>query len=367
MKVLDLRSCWVRAGLALWRNSRREVPVSSALGSGLGLADAWMARRARGRDAAATGRPWLISIGNLALGGTGKTPVVGRLAADLASRGRRGAILVRGYGSQLPGPLFVGPDTAGAGDEARWHARALADSDWKVCQARSRPDGLRWLLERESGLDYVLLEDAFQTARLPRHLDVLIVDSWRTAETGGVPVLRPATGPVFPWGPWRETARGAERADLLLVETTGDAPASSIHGQPVATFARASRLVDPRSGANGAAEPPGGSWAALSGIAHPDRFESGAAALLGSEPGLAVRGGDHQRYDAATVGHILEEMARADAELLVTTAKDWVKLEELWPAGRPVRVVELDLEWGRRNALPDWVEERIGSLSPEGA
>lgn len=360
MRILDLRPCWVRWALAAWRRSSERLDETSALGSGLGLADAWIERRARRRDPAPSSGPWLISIGNLALGGTGKTPVTGKLAADLALRGHRGAVLVRGYGSPLRGPLRVEPETPQAGDEARWHAAALAGSSWWVCQARSRPEGLRWLLRQDPNLDYVLLEDAHQTARLPRHLDILLLDRWRTADDRVEPTLQPATGPIFPWGPWRESAAGAGRADYLLIESGAQVPARSVDGLPVGTFARSLRLVAPLGEGPADPELP---WAAVSGIAHPERFEAGARTMLSGQLRLAVRGGDHQRYDPAIVGRIGEEMRKAGAELLVTTAKDWVKLAPLWPVGRPARVVDLDLAWGKRNALPDWIEERVGSLS----
>ena len=359
MKVLDLRPWWVRSALAGWRRGSVSGPAGR-----LTLADRWIGRRAARREPLADAAPWLISIGNLALGGTGKTPVVGALAAELARRGRRGAILVRGFGSGLHGPVRVTGDLAAAGDEARWHAAALAGTPWLVCQSRDRLAGLRWLRTQAPDLEFVLLEDAHQTARLPRHLDVVILDRWECETGPDGERLSPRTGPVFPAGPWRESAHGARRADSLLVESADPVPETSVDGQPVGAFERRLRLRAPEgSGPEAQGSRP---WAALSGIARPERFERGVSQVLGKAPGLAVRCGDHQHYDRKRVARVRREMERAGIGLLVTTAKDWVKLEALWPAGAEVLIADLELRWGNRNALPDWIEERVGSLSAGG-
>ncbi len=356
MKVLDLRPWWVRTALAAWRRG------GGVRSGGRTLADHWIGRRVQRRDPLPAGPPWLVSVGNLALGGTGKTPVVGKLAADLASRGRRGAILVRGFGSSLRGPALVTPQHAAAGDEARWHAACLENTGWLVCQSRDRVAGLRWLRDRYPELDYVLLEDAHQTAGLPRHLDVVILDRWTIENESGQ--LIAGTGRVFPAGPWRESAQGAVRADLLLVEAQDPVPAGSDHGQPVGSFARRLSLREARTA--GTRIPDSRRWAALSGIAHPDRFEAGVAEELGCSPVLTVRCGDHQQYRESLLARIISEMEQAGADTLVTTAKDWVKLESLWPAGSAVLIADLELEWGQKNALPDWIEERVGSVVPRG-
>ena len=368
MKVVDLRPWPVRLALAGWKRSGNlSIPVSRTpvtcyaadwYGS---LLDRIMARRVNGRPAPPPSRPFLVSVGNLALGGTGKTPVVGALAIALAERGLKGAILTRGFGSDLAGPLVVHPGDPLAADEARWHAGQLSECGWTVVQSRSRPRGLLFLLDLLPGLDVVLLEDAHQTADLARHLDVAIVDSWARQESSGQEFLLSRTGPIFPFGPWRETAAGAKRAGILLIETEETIPAISTSGQPVAVFHRRVKLRDPHAPAGETASP--GRWAGLSGVAHPHRFEQAAAQAVGSEPSVVIRCSDHVQYTTGLVGRILQEMEKTGTDQLVTTAKDWVKLEGLWPGRIPVQVADLAIVWGEENALPDLVEKRVQSLT----
>ncbi len=347
MKVLDLR---VRAARD-WQR-RGEQGVRTADGSGqpwwVRGAATWMDRiqayRVSQRPAPPPD-PWIVSVGNLALGGTGKTPVVAKLARDLAAAGHRGCVLTRGYGSPLAGPLRVDADNPGAGDEARMLAADLADCGWTVVQSRNRRRGLSWLIERIPEARIVLLEDGHQT-RVGRHLDILIVDSWQVPEAALVPV----TGAVFPFGPWRESARGAARADLVLVEESNPLATTAV-GQPVTGFQR--RLVlDPM-------ERPDRGWAALSGVARPQRFEVDVAAVLGRPADLAIRCDDHATYDSPMVARITSAMRDTGSPTTVTTAKDWIKLKDVWPRDLPVLVAAQELVWTGAKALPDLVRERL--------
>jgi tetraacyldisaccharide 4'-kinase len=311
-----------------------------------------MARRLARRDAPPPDL-FVVSIGNLALGGTGKTPVTLALANDLAARGRRGAVLTRGFGSRLGGPVRVRPDDVLAGDEARLMAAGLADSDWPVVQARHRPAGLAWLRREHPDREVVLAEDAHQTAGLGRQLDVVILHRWRREGA----VVHPEPGPVVPFGPWRESARGAERAGIWVVETDEPAQLRGVTGQAVATFSRRVSLVTPAGWAEAPADAP---WAALAGIARPESFERGATTLLGRPPALAVRPGDHAAYGPRVARRIAAALDGAGARVLVATAKDWIKLREFWDPGRPVLVAELEIVWGGHDAtLPALVGERL--------
>ena len=97
-----------------------------------GLHARFMARRVAAR-AAPPEDVFVVSVGNIALGGTGKTPVTLALARDLDRRGRRGAILTRGFGSRLKGPLPVDAGNGLAGDEARLMAAGLLLRRWNKC------------------------------------------------------------------------------------------------------------------------------------------------------------------------------------------------------------------------------------------
>jgi tetraacyldisaccharide 4'-kinase len=348
MTVFDLRPWPVR----LWSPSSRW--------GGTGLAPAWtgmladrlVARRVHRRERPSD-RVKVLSVGNLAFGGTGKTPVVAALARDLAARGHQGAILTRGYGSPLAGPLEVGPDTAAAGDEARMTAALLAGTGWMVLQARDRLAGLAALEDALPAGSVVILEDGHQTAGVGRHLDVVILDRWRQGPAG---VLLPGTGPVMPLGPWRESAAGAARAGVWLIEEP-EPPALGAGGAAVTGFTRNLRLAatDGRP-----AGEPAAPWAALSGIARPERFESAVGDRMGRAPLLAIRCADHEAFGHRTRQRIFGALRAAGRPAVIMTAKDWIKLKEWWPDDLPALLALQDVAWTGAKALPDLVEERLG-------
>lgn len=355
MNVLDLRPWPVR----LWsgRSGGRgpgAAWVSRVTGA---AADALVARRVARRAPPPAGLR-VVSVGNLAFGGTGKTPVTAALASALAGAGRAGAVLTRGYGSAVADAIVVDPERDTAGDEARLLARLLAPLGWPVMQARDRRRGLNLLAGSLPADAVVLLEDGHQTAGVGRDLDVLILDRWREERRNGVPILEPATGPVMPLGPWRESVRGARRAAIWLVEDDAP-PGDGAGGHAVAGFARDLVLAAP----DGAplARPADGPWAAVSGIARPERFEAGVAALLGREAALAVRCTDHAPYGPALLARVVAAVRGAGAPLTVTTEKDWIKLAGRWPADLPLAVARLTVRWTGGRALPDLVGERLAN------
>lgn len=344
MKVLDLRS----TARKVWFRAQRRAPSPWWCRPSDRAVDAVQGWRVSRRAEPGPG-PLVVSVGNLAVGGTGKTPVVVRLAADLAARGHTGCVLTRGYGSALAGPLVVEADNGRAGDEARMMAAQLSTCGWPVVQSRRRSAGLSWLKQQEQIPHVVLLEDGHQT-RVGRHLDILIVDTWRQGSRG----LEVLTGPVLPFGPWRESARGADRAGILLVETE-DPPEQAVGGRQVAGFGR--RLVLPGMPAGS------GDWAALSALARPERFEDDAATALGRPPLFAVRCDDHSPYSEALLERITSALREAGSPCTVTTRKDWTKLAGLWPGDLPVVVGDQETLWTGTPTLPELVGERLAEAA----
>ncbi len=354
--IIDARGPARRAADALWRRAAAG-PAWARLGERLTsplLATALRLRvRRRGLPPP---RPLIVSVGNLALGGTGKTPVICALAADLAARGVRGAVVTRGHPSRLRGPLLVDPACTLAGDEARLLAARLPG--WPVVQARDRLAGMARVRRLEPPPEIVLLEDAHQSAGVPRHMDILLLDRWRCGEGTGGRIV-PLAGPVVPWGPYREGAAGAGRAHVWMVELAdvdSACPAGGEFDPAVAAFSRRLRLERP--------PPPGQAYAVISGIARPEAFEMGCARLLGRSPCLAVRADDHAAYRPAEVAGWLEAGRGRGAGCWLTTAKDALKLAALWPEDPPLRTVELDIVWAGKRTLPDLVGERLPHRGP---
>ncbi len=287
-------------------------------------------------------RPRLVSVGNLVAGGTGKTPVVLDLVRRLGGAGLRVAVLTRGHGGRAAGPLRVEPGDPNCGDEARLLAAALPAVT--IIQSRRRREGLDFLLRDDPACDLVLLEDAHQTAGLPRHLDVLVLDRWE--RVAGLVVPSPARR--LPWGPGRESVAGATRARLWLVEARDgvDEQLRGPAGVVVLAFARREVWSD------GKAPDRGAPYAVVSGIARPERFERACGRLCGAPPVLAVRCADHAAYDRRRVARLLAEGSRRGAACWLTTAKDRVKLSDVWPSGAPpLFTVGLELTWQGPDAV----------------
>lgn len=367
MKILDLRPGKVRVMSRIWG---RKPSVSGRMEGGPGtphavarwagqVADRFMGRRVAGRRLDEDG-PSIVSVGNLALGGTGKTPVVATLAADLAEAGEQGAILTRGFGSPLAGPLTVEPGNVLAGDEARLMALAMVSHSWPVVQARRRTRGLAFIRERYPETTVVIVEDGHQTAGLGRHLDVVILDGWTVTAGADDSRVDAVTGPVMPFGPWRESSAGADRAGIWLLETDQEVPDAGSGGQAVTRFERQITLYSPLGNPRG--DQPAGPCAVLSGIARPEGFEKTLEKKLDREPVLAIRCGDHVEYTPRLVTRITQAVREAKADFLVTTAKDWIKLEPFWPAGQEILVTDLTISWGRGKTLPELVGERLGII-----
>src|SRR5690348_7442624 len=127
-----------------------------------------------------------LSVGNVTVGGTGKTPVAAWIAAELIDRGARPAIVLRGYGD----------------DEPLVHARL--NPDVPVIVAPDRLEGIA--RAAASGADVAVLDDAFQHRRAQRTADIVLVSAERWTRT---PRLLPA-------GPWRESLRALRRTSMIL-------------------------------------------------------------------------------------------------------------------------------------------------------
>ena len=257
----------------------------------------------------------VVSIGNLAVGGTGKTPTVAFLCRLAKERGRTPGVLARGYG-RAPG--------ARLNDEGELLQRRMP---WLLQeQDPDRVAAGRRLLER--GADFVVLDDGFQHRRLHRDLDVVCLDAR----------LPFGNGQCLPAGDLREFRSGLRRADVLLLTRAGSlAPehrADRVHGLrriagrdlPVHFCEhRPSELVRRPDGANEPATALRGRRVVLlSAIARPGGFRATAAAL-GAEIVGEFAHRDHHTFTERELEAAVEHARRSDAELL-TTEKDDARL-----------------------------------------
>jgi tetraacyldisaccharide 4'-kinase len=325
-----VRSWWAAAPLPILK------PLGALYGRGAGLRRKFHAAFGRAERAA---RP-VISLGNLTVGGSGKTPLALTLAGLFLEQGRRPAILSRGYGRRprCSGPLVVsrgaGPlaGPAESGDEPWLMAADLPALRVVVDKDRRRAARIA-VTELEA--DVLILDDGFQYLSLAADCRILLA-----------PGRRPfGNGAVLPAGPLREPL-AAHRLAHILVSTGGPAPAPELaalaQGRPVFTAVHRPRGWRPLGG--GELRPPealaGRPALAFCGLGRPDSFQQTLRQL-----GLDIRRflalADHQAYGRRLLAGLERAFTASGAEFMVTTAKDAVKLPPDWPW--PVLALQTEL------------------------
>lgn len=279
----------------------------------------WAAATAR---RIANGRPVdpgvpVICVGNVTVGGTGKTPIVREIARRLAARGVAAHVLSRGYGGRLEGPLQVDPGghaSADVGDEPLMLAQ-----DLPVWVARDRAAGA--LAAVHAGARAIVMDDGHQNPSVKKALSLVVVDG----ETRGREWPF-GDGKVFPAGPLREPlSAGLSRADAVVVLLPADvgAPDAELLAQLGATPVLTAHLEP-------AAAPPEGPQIGFAGVGKPWKVER-ALKAAGCELSDFAPFPDHADYDEATLARLSERAAGFGAGL-VTTEKDWVRLPPAWRA-----------------------------------
>ena len=305
----------------------------------------------------------VVSIGNLVVGGSGKTPLTALVARLLAEAGERPAVLSRGYARTAPdeGVTVVSDgrrlraDLARAGDEPLLLARSLPGVAVLVCADRFLAGRLA---EQHLGATVHVLDDGFQHMQLARDVNLLIVDR--------ADVERPR---LLPSGRLREPLSAARAADAVLVTGADEEQVTEVAERlGVAEAFALHRDVEPAveetvDGPRPLA--PGARVLVVSGIARPDRFVAEAV-----EGGFDVAGelafGDHHPYVAADVARIAQQARAASAAIVLTTEKDLVRLLPLrpWPFRLAVRPMSVRVEPADRFA--EWLLERVQTAASGG-
>ena len=277
----------------------------------------------------------VISVGNLSMGGTGKTPVVAAIARWLIGAGHRPSILTRGYGREdaADGVVVIDRDTmvGQAGDEPLMLSRQVPGAT--VCVSPDRYLG--GVLAEKLGCTVHVLDDGFQHIELARDLDILVTT------IGEIP-----NGRVIPRGRLREPQDAAARAHFLVVTdaTAGAASAEAWALGISQSCGCVRRLGDPV----GIREPGAGSREfkvlAVAGIANPERFVT-SLREAGHNVVDAMMFADHHRYSPKDLLEIESKMRVAGADAVFTTDKDAVRFEMLttpFPLYRVPLIVEFD-------------------------
>ncbi len=312
----------------------------------------------------------VISVGNLSVGGTGKTPMVQWIARTLAESGVHPAIALRGYmphGGQDRRPSSTKPSGTGVppvspqppsssslhySDEAALYCEALPGVPLAIGAKRAETLAA---LRREHEFDCAILDDGFQHRFVARDLDVVLIDSTRD----------PTDEPCLPAGWQREPISSLKRADVIVytrVDARRGAMLDAIHQhvehaagpKPFAACAHEwaellSTDADPRP----VEWLRGRRVALLAAIGNPGAFIEHAQ-LLGAEPVLRIARRDHHSWSAADLEELRARLAEcAPIDAIVTTEKDWVKLRRLDLSSLPCPVLrpKLELRFYRGEAM----------------
>ena len=288
---------------------------------------------------------WVISVGNITLGGTGKTPVVERLARLLHSRGRKVAIISRGY-RRKRGPrwrrfkekLRGAPTSRVVSDGKNILLNSLVAGDEPYMLAsnlegvpviinRNRLKGALYAIRRFKS-DTIILDDGLQHLALKRDLDVVLIDA-------GCPF---GNGYIFPRGILREPRRHLSRADLLLITKAVPDGQEKLKEELKRYNKRAQilecrhnpiYLYDVRTSIKASLDYIRGMKAAtLAGIANPEGFEK-MLFELGVQVIHSRRFVDHHIYTQQELIDVLNKATRRGAEILLTTEKDAVRFPRL--------------------------------------
>jgi tetraacyldisaccharide 4'-kinase len=289
----------------LWENPLVRAALSPAAAAyGVGVA---ARNRLYDSGRLAVRRPAIptISVGNLTVGGTGKTPITSYLASALRARGRRPAIVLRAYRS---------------GDEVLVHQKLTPE--YPTIASLDRLESIAQAAAL--GCDVAILDDGFQHRRIARVADIVLVsaDAW------------PGARALLPAGPWREPLSSLRRATLVMVTRKAvDLAVAEDVAARVGTGVVASLSFDALRGLDNETRPVaslrGARVHAVAAVGDPTAFFAQLRAAGADVVPHAFR--DHHAYSAGDVSQLVRA---ADGAAVVCTLKDAVKLGPLWPRQR---------------------------------
>jgi len=317
----------------------------------------------------------VISVGNITVGGTGKTPMVILLARMLKAAGYRPAVLSRGYGRQGKARISIVSDGVSllsspleGGDEPMLIAESVPGVP--VLTGPDRRLTGRTAVER-LGAEVLILDDGFQHRRLFRDLDIVLLDSERPR----------GNGCLLPRGPLREPpAEALKRADILIrtgkgrgghSDRTGErgrnraTESGRVEGVILADlpefqgFHQPSDLLSRQTGLKmDLRELAGKRICAFSGLGSPEQFRR-TLQSLGAEITGFLTYPDHHRYTSLDLDFIQQAAAKAGAEFLVTTEKDEIKLMSLPRTAIPCFSLRIEMRVEPQELFERLILERL--------
>ena len=268
----------------------------------------------------------VISVGNISVGGTGKTPTVIYLSSLLLKKGKRVAVLSRGHGRTTKGSLLVSKGNGplckwrDCGDEPFMLSEKLYDVPILVDENRHR--GSLYLIKNFNP-EIIIMDDGFQHRSLNRDIDIVLVD-------GGIAIKDYR---LLPYGLLREPLHHIKRADVILITK----------GQPEPLFQR--KLIETHIPTfqtriipsvvyhqhhQNIKNPQNGKYYIVTGIGNPEFFKRTVKHLGYDFCGYEIFS-DHFNFSKTDLNNIENNAKKTGATCILTTQKDWVKLRELSP------------------------------------
>ena len=306
----------------------------------------------------------VIAIGNITVGGTGKTPVVELLARSLRDRGRSVAILSRGYksrrldrpqkwrdASNRPIPSALMPKVVSTGNALLLDSKYAGDEPFMLAR---NLDGVSVVVDKDRvksgrfavkhlGADTLLLDDGMQYLDLAHGLDIVLVDS-------GAPF---GTEALLPRGTLREPPKNLRRASYILLTKCDGSPNDALISR-IRRYNRTAEIIECAHGPihlenvfTRERQPLDflqGKWVgAISAIAVPEAFE-GALRKLGARVEITRRFADHYRFSRKDVDRFMQRCVERDMQLILTTEKDAVRFPRPNSIDVPVYFLRIEVE-----------------------
>lgn len=305
-------------------------PLSGLYGAGIALRNTLFDR---GMFSAQRLKKPVVSVGNLSVGGSGKTPFVMALGELLQARGIRFDVLSRGYGRKTRGVLVVDPDGQAAdfGDEPLLMARRMGVP---VIVGESRYEAGR-VAEEKFQAQLHILDDGFQHRSLARDFDIVLMTE------------RDFDDRLLPVGRMREPLSSLQRADAVVLPTGLTVDHPGLGQRPIWRMERA--LVLPKLPA---------APVIFCGIARPEQFFAQVRAA-GITPAAEIKFPDHHAYGMDDIQALVSARRDRPGDGFLTTEKDAVNVGALQAALTPLTVGELRLTLDRPADLVDAILERI--------